>query len=76
MSDAEDDPLVPIGKAVHYGSLEAGEQVRQMKESSSHDAVSMAKEAGNINMSAGNGLVGQSDDDCNFYACNSVIIVK
>lgn len=50
MSDDEEPVVVPTGKTVHYGSLEASERARQSGESSSQD-LTEAKEAGNINVS-------------------------
>ena len=51
MSDEDEPVLVPSGKAVHYGSLEASERARQSGETSGQDVMAEAKEAGNINIS-------------------------
>lgn len=57
MSDEDEPVVVPTTKTVHYGSLEAGEQVRQASEGAAKDAVEAAKEAGNINISEGSRFI-------------------
>lgn len=51
MSDDEEPVLVPTGKAVHYGSLEASEKARLADQAAGKDVMEEAKESGNINIS-------------------------
>ncbi|KAK7094688.1 U4/U6 small nuclear ribonucleoprotein Prp4-like [Littorina saxatilis] len=54
MSDEDDIMVVvPSGKALHYGSLEATEKSRQTGETTGQDVLAEAKEAGNINITEG-----------------------
>ena len=53
MSDEEEPVIVPSGKALHYGSLEATERARQSGETSGQDVLAEAKDSGNINISDG-----------------------
>lgn len=53
MSDEDEPVLVPSGKALHYGSLEASEQARQSAETSGQNVLAEAKASGNINISEG-----------------------